>query len=55
MVVISNSHDSEKDLDYSFYIPFQKSAEYLGMQYIGNKHINADNPKELNNIELAFL
>ncbi|MFK7049571.1 MULTISPECIES: flavodoxin family protein [Flavobacterium] len=55
MAVISNSHDLEKDLDYNFYIPFQKSAAYLGIQYLGNKHINADDPKELNDIELAFL
>ncbi|MDI9310102.1 MAG: flavodoxin family protein [Limnohabitans sp.] len=42
MAVISNSHDSESELDYNFYIPFVKSAEYLGMQYLGNKHFNAD-------------
>ena len=55
MAVISNSHDFEKDLDYNFYIPFVKSAEYLGMQYLGNKHFNADAPEELEKIELAFL
>ena len=55
MAVISNSHDSEIDLDYNFYIPFQKSAEYLGMQYLGNKHFNADVPEELNKIELGFI
>jgi len=51
--VISNSHDEE--IDYEFYIPFRKSAEYLGMKYIGNKHFNANkfNPKE--KIELAFI
>lgn len=52
MAVISNSHDFEKDLDYNFYIPFQKSAEYLGMEYIGNKHFNVDTEEQ---IELAFL
>lgn len=54
MAVISNSHDSENELDYDFYIPFVKSAEYLGMQYLGNKHINADIPEELEKIELGF-
>jgi len=53
--VISNSHDFENDLDYDFYIPFRKSAEYLGMNYIGNKHFNADAPEEIENIEIAFL
>lgn len=53
--VISNSHDFEKDLEYNFYLPFQKSAEYLGMNYIGHKHFNADAPEEIENIELAFL
>jgi hypothetical protein len=55
MAVISNSHDSETELDYNFYIPFVKSAEYLGMQYLGNKHFNADAPEETQKIELAFL
>lgn len=55
MAVISNSHDFENELDYNFYIPFQKSAEYLGMQYLGNKHFNADAPEETQKIELAFL
>ncbi len=40
MFVISNTHDDE--LDYDFYIPFRKSAEYLGMNYIGNQHYNCD-------------
>ncbi len=51
--VISNSHDNEIDSD--FYIPFRKSAEYLGAKYIGNKHFNADqfNPKD--KIKLDFI
>lgn len=51
--VISNSHSDE--LESEFYIPFRKSAEYLGMEYIGNAHFNADkfNPKD--KIELAFI
>ncbi|WP_235827804.1 flavodoxin family protein [Flavobacterium amnicola] len=55
MAVISNSHDFESELDYNFYIPFVKSAEYLGMDYLGSKHFNADIPEETQNIELAFL
>jgi multimeric flavodoxin WrbA len=51
--VISNSHDDE--LEYDFYLPFRKSAEYLGMEYIGDKHFNADNPDATNKIELAFI
>lgn len=53
MAVISNSHDNE--LDYDFYIPFKKSAEYLGMIYLGKKHVNADNPQKLKKLELAFI
>lgn len=51
--VISNSHDDE--IDYDFFLPFRKSAEYLGMEYIGDKHFNADNLEETNKIELAFI
>jgi len=51
--VISNSHDDE--LDYDFYLPFRMSAEYLGMEYLGEKHFNADNPEQTNKIELAFI
>lgn len=53
MAVISNSHDNE--LDYDFYIPFKKSAEYLGMTYLGEKHINADSLPNTKNLELAFI
>ncbi len=53
--VISNSHDFEKDLDYNFYLPFQKSAEYLGMSYVGQKHFNADASEELEKIEIDFI
>lgn len=55
MAVVSNSHDFENELDYNFYLPFQKSAEYLGMNYLGNKHFNADVPEELHKIEISFL
>ncbi|WP_309607409.1 NAD(P)H-dependent oxidoreductase [Flavobacterium sp.] len=51
--VISNSHDNE--IDFDFYIPFRKSAEYLGMNYLGNKHFNADKFDTNNKIELHFI
>lgn len=51
--VLSNSHDSE--LDYDFYLPFRKSAEYLGMPYIGDKHFNADTFIETDKIKLDFI
>jgi multimeric flavodoxin WrbA len=51
--VISNSHDDR--LDFDFYIPFKKSAEYLGMDYIGEQHFNADQFKITNKIALAFI
>jgi multimeric flavodoxin WrbA len=53
MFVISNSHDNE--IAESFYIPFQKSADYLGMNYLGEKHYNADKINELKTIELIQL
>ncbi len=53
MAVISNSHDSE--LEYNFYIPFKKSADYLGMNYLGEKHFSADLPLEKQNLEIAFI
>ena len=53
MYVISNSHD--KDLECNFYLPFQKSAAYLGMNYIGNQHFNADTFEETNTIKLDFI
>jgi multimeric flavodoxin WrbA len=53
MAVISNSHDSA--LDFDFYIPFKKSADYLGMTYLGDRHFNADIPENKENLELAFI
>lgn len=53
MAVISNS--SEDKLDYDFYLPFKKSAEYLGMNYLGDKHINADFLERIQNLEIAFI
>ena len=53
MSVISNSHDDE--LHYDFYLPFKKSAEYLGMNYIGNKHFNANTFENKQNLEIAFI
>jgi multimeric flavodoxin WrbA len=51
--VISNSHDDTVDFD--FYIPFKKSAEYLGMEYLGEQHFNADQFTTTNKIALAFI
>lgn len=51
--VFSNSGDDQ--LDYDFYLPFRKSAEYLGMNYIGNQHFNAENFHIENKIEIEFL
>ena len=53
MAVISNSGDDE--LDYDFYLPLRKSAEYLGMNYIGNQHFNGDDFQEDKKIEIEFL
>ncbi|MBT8317752.1 MAG: flavodoxin family protein [Lutibacter sp.] len=53
MFVISNSHSDE--IDDSFYIPFKKSADYLGMEFQGNLHFNANNIHEINTIELTHI
>lgn len=54
MAMISNSHDDV--LDYDYYLPFRKSAEYLGMEYLGDHHFNADKTvDQTKKIELAFL
>lgn len=53
VAVLSNSHDNEIDSD--FYIPFRKSADYLGMEYIGEKHFNADEFNTNKKIELSFI
>ena len=53
MAVLSNSNENK--LDYDFYLPFKKSAEYLGMNYIGDQHINADLIKKTQNLEIAFI
>jgi len=51
--VITNSHDNE--IEESFYIPFQKSADYLGMEYLGHAHYNADILNQQTKIELTFI
>ncbi|WP_017494568.1 flavodoxin family protein [Flavobacterium sp. WG21] len=51
--VISNSHDNE--IEESFYIPFKKSADYLGMKYLGHAHFNASILNETTKIELTFI
>ena len=51
--VISNSHDDE--IEQEFYIPFKKTADYLGIKYIGDKHFNADQLETNIDLELAFI
>lgn len=51
--VISNSHDDE--IEDSFYIPFKKSADYLGMEYLGQAHFNANVLNQTTKIELTFI
>ncbi|SNR24247.1 flavodoxin family protein [Flavobacterium sp. ov086] len=51
--VISNSHDDE--IEDSFYIPFKKSADYLGMEYLGHAHFNANVLNQTTKIELTFI
>ncbi|WP_291150936.1 flavodoxin family protein [Flavobacterium sp. UBA7680] len=51
--VISNSHDDE--IEDSFYIPFKKSADYLGMEYLGHAHFNANILNQTTKIELTFI
>ncbi|MRX69570.1 Multimeric flavodoxin WrbA [Flavobacterium resistens] len=51
--VITNSHDNE--IEDSFYIPFQKSADYLGMEYLGHAHFNANILNQQTKIELTFI
>ena len=51
--VISNSHDDE--IEESFYIPFKKSADYLGMEYLGRAHFNANILNQTTKIELTFI
>ncbi len=52
MAVLSNSHDSE--IEDTFYLPFVKSAEYLGMNYLGHVHYNADK-EETSTKQINFL
>lgn len=40
MFVVSNNHDD--GMAYDFYLPFRLSAEYLGIEYLGNHHYNCD-------------
>lgn len=51
--VISNSHDDE--IEESFYIPFKKTADYLGMEYLGHAHFNANILNQQTKIELTFI
>lgn len=51
MMVVSNSF--EDTIEDTFYFPFIKSAEYLGMDYLGHLHINANIPLEHQNINFT--
>lgn len=51
--VISNSHDNE--IEDSFYITFKKTADYLGMEYLGHAHFNANILNQTTKIELTFI
>lgn len=53
VAVISNSNKDE--LEDVFYLPFVKTAEYLGMKYLGNKHFNADIFNTEKNIKIDFI
>lgn len=53
MAVLSNS--AESNLAYDFYIPFQKSAEYLGMKYSGEQHFNSKTFNPNTKVELDFI
>jgi multimeric flavodoxin WrbA len=48
MFVISNSDDDT--LDYDFYLPFRLSANYLGITYLGEKHLSYETIKEQEHI-----
>lgn len=48
MFVISNSYDEE--LDYDFCLPFRLSANYLGINYLGDKHFSYRTIKDQENI-----
>ena len=48
MFVVSNSYDEE--LDYDFYMPFRLTANYLGINYLGNKHFSYRTIKDQENI-----
>ncbi|GAA3762506.1 NAD(P)H-dependent oxidoreductase [Flavobacterium ginsengiterrae] len=51
--VISNSHDNI--IEDSFYIPFKKTSDYLGMEYLGHAHFNANVLNQTTKIELTFI
>ena len=53
MGVISNSHNDA--IDDTFYIPFQKTADYLGMHYLGHAHFNADKYNSISQQPLFFI
>ena len=48
MFVVSNS--DKESLDYDFYLPFRLTANYLGIKYIGDKHLTYKSIENLENI-----
>jgi multimeric flavodoxin WrbA len=48
MFVISNS--DEDQMDYDFYLPFRLSADYLGIKYLGEKHLSYQTIKDQEHI-----
>ncbi|HWR94074.1 MAG TPA: NAD(P)H-dependent oxidoreductase [Flavobacterium sp.] len=48
MFVISNS--DEDAINYDFYLPFRLSANYLGINYLGEKHFSYRTIKDQENI-----
>ncbi len=49
MGVISNSHN--ETIEDTYYIPFQKTADYLGINYLGHQHFSA-NSTTINELRL---
>jgi hypothetical protein len=45
----------EKTLENIFWLPFSESAQYLGMEYIGNTHTIAGEKNELKITEFIKL
>ena len=51
LAAIANTSDEE--IDYDFFMPFRKSAEYLGMNYLGDVYLKANTT--IDNEKIKFL